>query len=105
MLPSLVDLVAALILLIGIFLWNSDVALTKDMLTFLLQVAQSEISEEHVALLLHPEPVIFQHFAGEDDALYGGKVRMGVAADREYLLCLCRDSPGLRCRGAACSGL
>lgn len=39
------------------------------MLTFLLEVAQIEVCEEHVALLLHPEPVIFQHFAGEDDAL------------------------------------
>ena len=68
-LPSLVDLVAALILLIGIFLWNSGVALAKGMLTFLLEVAQIEVCEEHVALLLHPEPVIFQHFAREDDAL------------------------------------
>jgi hypothetical protein len=67
--PSMVDLVAALTLLIGIFLWNSTQSL-EEFVTFLLEVAQIDICEQKISLLLHSEPIELDDLAGEYDLFY-----------------------------------
>jgi hypothetical protein len=69
--PSMVDLVAALILLRGIFLWNSTITLTNHSTrTLLLQVAEINIGQQEISFLLHSEPIELYDLARENNLLY-----------------------------------